>query len=496
MRVLFVIAQIFFSEPLGAMILSGVCRAHGHRTRLAILSRGGLQNILDDFDPDVVAYSTMTSDEPLFAAADQTILKWGQSRDRRIWRIMGGPHPTFFPQVLTNLQLDAICSGDGERAILRVLDAIAEGRGLDGIPNISTTDHPDFVKEIVEDMDGTAFADRDLIYDAAPDMLEHGIRSFLTQKGCPYKCTSCFNHAYNRRFKGDGRKIIRRRSVSNLIAEIKDVVARYPTTTFIRFADDVFVIRRDAWLDEFADRYPREVGIPFYCLIRGNILTEDVASLLSKAGCRSIGMSIESGSATVRNEIMKRNMPDAMLRNAFELSRRYGLNAIANTILCVPGTTFEDDLRSFRFSRELAPACPSFSVFSPYPGTDLTRYAIELGQLPADFDFNDHYGIDQSVLSGYSDLEQMMLTRLVHLAPLFCKLPDFMQPMLTILLRIPLTGPYRVASALVMSYVLGTRIFPNAHPRGLVPLARALWQAVRHMASSKRRPRRKGMAGG
>src|SRR6516165_4926841 len=113
-------------------------------------------------------------------------------------------------------------------------------------------------------------------------------------------------------FKGDGRKIMRRRSVDDLITEIKDVAQRYPVARFVRFADDVFVVNKeDEWLEEFAERYPKEVGLPFYCLIRCNALTENVARLLQKAGCNrdysrggNVQKSARCGSDQLRDSIL------------------------------------------------------------------------------------------------------------------------------------------------------------------------------------------------
>ena len=484
MRVLFVIADLYFSEPLGAMVLSGVCRNAGHRTKLAILEKQDIANLLGDFSPDVIAYSAMTPDEHLFIKADATVRRWALHNNRRVLRIMGGAHPTYFPDVLRKMNLDAICAGDGENAIVRVIDAFVEGKPLEGIPNIITPTQPNFIKEVVEDMDAVPYADRDLIYDAAPEMLDHGIRSFLTQKGCPYKCTYCFNHAYNRMFKGDGRKIMRRRSVDDLITEIKDVAQRYPVARFVRFADDVFVVNKeDEWLEEFAERYPKEVGLPFYCLIRCNALTENVARLLQKAGCKSIGMSIEAGSERVRNDIMKRNMPDAMMKKAFELARQYRINAWGNSILAAPGTTFADDMESFYFARSLNAACPTFSIFAPFPGTDLTKQAVKLGLLDENFDFSAVSCWDYSVLRGYTQKERIMQTNLAYLGQLFCKLPNFAQPLLKVLLPLPITRLYKVIGALAMSYLLGTKVFPGAQPRGLLALLRAIKTALKYMTT-------------
>ena len=73
MKVLFVVADIYFSEPLGVMILSAISKKAGHQTRLAVIAKRDLIDILDEFRPDLVAYSTMTSDENSFTYANNII---------------------------------------------------------------------------------------------------------------------------------------------------------------------------------------------------------------------------------------------------------------------------------------------------------------------------------------------------------------------------------------------------------------------------------------
>ncbi|TAN44405.1 MAG: B12-binding domain-containing radical SAM protein [Rhodospirillales bacterium] len=464
MRILFVISHLFYNEPLGAMLLSSACRKAGHATKLAVLSQKNLLATLDAFQPDIVAYSAMSADEGLFRQADQTVKDWIAQTGRKVLRIMGGPHPTFFPDALDNFGLDAICIGDGDHAMIRMLKAVESGQPMDGIPNVLTPNFKQHLKEIVEDLDSLPFADRALIYDADPGMQRQGIRSFLTQKGCPFKCTYCFNHAFNSMFKGDGRKLIRRRSIDNLFAEIKQVQRDWPEMRYVRFADDVFAIKRDAWLEEFALRYPKEIGVPFYCLIRANTLTDDMAELLAKAGCRSIAMSIESGLEDVRNLVLKRNMTDEMMLQSFATARKYGLNAFANTILGIPGTTLEDDFRSYRFAKRLKAAAPTFSIFCPYPGTELTDYAKEIGVLPPDLNFNEVNYWTTSVLNNYTEDEKVQMYRLMKLAPIFSKLPQVFDAMLPWLCRLPLTGLYSVFGTVFHIYLLGGKIFPRATP--------------------------------
>ena len=480
MKILFVVANVYFSEPLGIMILSAVCKKAGHQTRLAVISHDKMRETLDEFRPDLVAYSTMTSDEDSFTYANNTIKQWAADNNHPVKRIMGGPHPTYFPEVLQKLDLDAICVGDGERAVLGIIKAMEAGAELTGIPNVTGRDGLPGPKEVVENMDEVPFADRAIFYDAAPEMLKHGIRSVLTMKGCPYKCTYCFNHAYNKMFKGDGRKLLRRRSVSNVIDEIKQMVREYPVVRFIRFSDDVFVINEDEWFAEFVERYPKEVGIPFYCLIRANSFTESVAEKLAKAKCVSVCMSVEAGSAHVRNKVLKRNMSDDILLTAFHAARKNGIGVWGTTILGIPGTTLQDDYESTAFVRKLKIAYPAFTIFAPYPGTELTQHSIDLGLLDKDYDYNMVSLTGESVLKGYTPEEKKIQLNLFYLAPFFCLLPEpLFKTLPWFAKRFSLTPIYRILGGMWTAYLLGTRIFPGARPKGLAPL----WDAIKvHLA--------------
>ncbi|MEO5327864.1 MAG: B12-binding domain-containing radical SAM protein [Magnetococcus sp. THC-1_WYH] len=379
------------------------------------------------------------------------------------------------------MDLNAICIGEGDLLMPRLIDSLENGRSLEGIPNLLLPGQTDCPKELPDNLDIFPFADRALLYQADPDLQQQGIRSFLSQRGCPYRCTYCFNHAYNIMFRGPGRKLFRRRSVDNLLEELKEVKELYPAMRYVRFADDVFVIRPDAWLEEFAERYPREIGIPFYCLIRCNSLTDEVGRMLHQAGCRSISMSIETGSEEIRDRVLHRRMNNEVLRAGFAVSHKYGLNAYANTILAIPGTTFKDDYNSFLFARELKPACPTFTIFSPFPKTWLTDYAISMGILDPQFDFSTVASFENSPLTNYSPEEKTQQVNLLYLSQIFCFVPEIFLKVLPFLLRLPLTTFYRLLYGISFTWLVSTKIFPGASPRSLVGVIKAVMRSVNFM---------------
>ncbi len=137
MKILFVTTHIFLSEPLGAMMLMAICKNGGHETKLINASRGDLSQNVREWNPDVIAYSTISADIHIVKQQDHNIRETFANGGKKIFRIMGGPHPTYCPEIIDEMELDAICQGDGDRALPTVLNRLEKGESLEGIPNIA-----------------------------------------------------------------------------------------------------------------------------------------------------------------------------------------------------------------------------------------------------------------------------------------------------------------------------------------------------------------------
>ncbi len=322
MKILFIIKHIDYIDPMGIMLLSALAKKEGYATYLNILSNGGLIEKVEEIKPDIVAYSAKTGEHKYYLDANKTI----KSQFPEIFSIMGGPHCTFFPESVNEGNLDVICVGEGDLAWPEFLRAFKKKEAIDNIANIYTKQaylagQPPIIRPKNEDLDALPFLDRDLVYREFPILGKFPLRSYMTGRGCPNFCTYCFNHIYNKLYQGKG-KMCNRYSVDRICAELRELKEKYPTQ-LVKFYDDVFVFAEDEWFNEFIEKYPREVGLPFTFLTRADYLTESMLLKLKKAGMISISMSIEAGNDEVRNKILKRNMPRDRMVNAFLLCHKH-----------------------------------------------------------------------------------------------------------------------------------------------------------------------------
>lgn len=493
MKVLFVVSDVFFGEPIGLLQLSSCLKARGHETKLLVIKKHSVGKILNNFQPDIIAYSVMSSEAPLVKEADVFIKQWVKEQNKPVLCIMGGPHPTFFPEILNEMQLDAVCIGDGDNAIVEIASRHQNRKSLFGIANVLSPGEKieEIKKELISEpeLDKLPWIDREIFYEAMPLYRALGFRGFMVGRGCPYSCTYCHNHAKKEIFKDCG-KIVRRRSVANVIEEMKHVVSEYSPVRLIKISDDTFAHVVDEWLLEFLERYKKEINLPFYCLMRSNTLTEEMAKLLRSAGCVAVSMAVESGDEKIRNNLLKRNLSDQLVKDSFLYARKHKLHTYGNTLLALPGTTFADDFNSFLFAKKLKLTAPTFGVFNPYPRLELTNYAISHGYLDPNYDASNMFGF-KSPLNCFSEKEKSMQLRLAYLGPIFADLPDFFIPLLKLLIRVNALPVYKLIGYTYHIYKVAFFIFPGSIPLNPVKSFNIFLQALKYYTPRRINSRKK-----
>ncbi len=417
MKVLFITKQ-FKIEPLGIMSLSAVAKKAGHEVRLITIEQG-IYGELASYKPDVVAYSVMTGDQDYFEAINKQI----KDAIPGIQSIAGGPHPTFFPEWKSSI--DHYCVGEGEGSFVEFLDHIDDFKGEQSVINFGP-------RPLIRDLDSLPFPDRDLVFQF-PEIKNGPIKHFMAGRGCPFLCSYCFNEAYSKIY--DGQPRVRLRSVDNMIEEIKQVLQQSPETKFIYFQDDTFILYKD-WIEEFALKYKTNIGLPFHCHTRANLVNIDVAKMLHYAGCYSVHIAAEAGNQDVREKILNRKMSNETIKNAVEYFEGLtDIRVMLQNMIGLPGTTLENDYETLELNIQCNPTYSWVSIFQPYPKTELGKYAQKIGQYKGDFSNLKNNFFDSSPLDIPHANEVANLQKLFAFA---VKNPDiYRSGLLDTLIRVP-----------------------------------------------------------
>ncbi|MCW5830224.1 MAG: B12-binding domain-containing radical SAM protein [Deltaproteobacteria bacterium] len=369
----------------GVGYLSATLKAAGHETALIHLvreiSREDLARRISDFGADMVGFSLVTN---MWSEAKRYV-KWVKE-DTGLPVVVGGFHAMMAPEscFIETPHIDYVCVGEGEEALLELVDRHARGVSATDIPNLwARTADGGFVRnakqELNRQLDDLPYPDRD-IFDFYHLAYGHGQSAalMLSGRGCPYDCHYCCNKFYLENY-GQGNEIYRKRSVRSVIEEAKYLISRW-NVKHIQFFDEVFISKR-GWMEEFADTWKREVGMEFSFLMRVEQAKPDLIGLLADAGCTLIHAGIESGSQRVRQEILNRRMSDERMWEAFRVCRDAGIKTWAFYQIGFPGEKPEDIEATIGFHRKLAPDFSNVCVFYPYPGTELYRRSVAEGYL-------------------------------------------------------------------------------------------------------------------
>jgi radical SAM superfamily enzyme YgiQ (UPF0313 family) len=366
---------------------------------------------IKEFKPDVLLYSAFTSDIPIFIEFDKIVKEF-----IKVKSIIGGPGPTFDLSLSKRCTIDAFCIGEGEYALQEyILSGFTSGKNIILNGEISPPGYFQFAN-----LDSLPFPERDLVYQKDAIVKIIPSKQFLTGRGCPYKCSYCFNNAFNRMFRACGN-IMRKKSMDYVIAEIKEVKKKYPVKTAV-FQDDTFIANK-IWFFEFCDRFPSEIGLPYTCNVRANLVDESIVKALKQSGCVGVNWSIESGDDFLRNDVLKRYMTKEQIIETGRLLDKYKIPHRTGNIIGLPGENFEQMLETLRLNIRVRPTLSLANIFVPYPSLELTEYAVEnnylskeaLDNLPKNF-------FSHSVLN-ITDAENLRIQKLMLLFPLLVKFP-------------------------------------------------------------------------
>jgi radical SAM superfamily enzyme YgiQ (UPF0313 family) len=305
----------------------------------------------------------------------------------------GGIHPTLSPQSCLE-QCDIVCIGEGEGALIDLVRSLRDGKEYESINNLWVKQNGHVIQNpmrpLIQDLDSIPFPAyaRDSFYfigsnkimreDAA---IVDPILAVMPARGCPFTCSYCVNSLLRPLYQGLGA-FNRRRSVANLIAEMKGILAIPGTQKkLVEFHDENFGTD-ESWLDEFETLYPNEIGLPFKVQYNPKLIKAESVRRLKKCGLHRIKFGIEAGTDRIRNQVFKRPGKNReLLKLAHEIAK-FGIKIRYDLIIDNPYDTEETLKETIDLLLKL-PKPLRFNLYSLqfFPNYPLTQKAIEDGHI-------------------------------------------------------------------------------------------------------------------
>jgi hypothetical protein len=200
----------------------------------------------------------------------------------------------------------------------------------------------------------------------------------MASRGCPFECTFCIHNFTRKATEGLGT-YLRRRSVAHVMRELRAVVAARPKLEAIAFSDDIFAPPRP-WLEEFAEAYKRDIGLPFVVYSFPGMVDDKRVRIMRDAGLWCTTMGIQSGSDRIRRDCYERETANEDIIEACKVLARYHVVRNLDFIGDNPYETDADRRATVDLLARLPkPFYFNFYSLTYFPGVDLTKRALRDG---------------------------------------------------------------------------------------------------------------------
>lgn len=341
---------------------------------------GDLQNTIDDFKPDVILISAISSH--LHGEGEYVNVQYGNELLGKVKtsaiRMAGGYQVAALRENAVDIfkNIDVFIVGESEEALVEFLNS------------------PDRTKRIIYaekpvDLNNIGLYDYSLFEDRVFYRPYQGevVRAidYEMSRGCVYNCSYCVEtitqkyYGFTKTKNGvllNANKYLRYKTAGNIARELEYVSTNF-NIEMIRCQDANFLSIPLHILKEVSELI-KDLKIFMYIETRAEGINKRTAVILKKLKVDGVGMGVEIAEESFRKGSLNRYVSQKQLINAFDILKKAGIKRTSYNIIGLPQQTEQMIIDSINLNRRLDPDNITVAFFSPYIGTTEQSKAHEL----------------------------------------------------------------------------------------------------------------------
>ncbi len=297
--------------------------------------------------------------------------------------VLGGWHPSLLPdQTLAEQAVDVVVRGQGEFALLEVIQRLEDRASLKGIEGVGYKEdgrlvfNPSRALRPISEMPPKAYHLAD--FNKYQRLCGRRWAMYISSLACPYNCGYCTNAGVY----GRGWNALEPEQV---VEETTDLVTRY-RLQLLWIVDDNFLVDRERALGIAEGLVRKDAKFDWSIQASTNLVDRfsvEELKLLKRSGLSQIAMGADSGSPKVMKLMGKDFQKIETIWAAAEKLHRSGVRPSFNMIFGYPGEGEAEERESVKLIMDICRKYPGAefwtNIFTPYPGAPVMERAFELG---------------------------------------------------------------------------------------------------------------------
>jgi radical SAM superfamily enzyme YgiQ (UPF0313 family) len=345
-------------------------------------TKSAVQGRIAEFRPDVIGISIRNIDDQNMADARfllppvREIVATSRSLCGAPIVLGGAGYSIFADSALRYLGADIGIQGEGEATFPVLLERLAEGAPLDGLPGLYLPGKPPPDRTFAWNLDCLPLPEPGFWIPTVSGRAEFWV-PVQSRRGCPLDCTFCSTRVI------EGSSV--RGHAPESIAAWLEQLASSGFTNF-NFVDNTFNLPSH-YAKELCRRIARRgLAIKFWCIIYPKWIDRELVELMAQVGCREISLGFESGSGRMLRSLNKQFTPEEV-RTISRMFADAGIFRRGFLLLGGPGETKDSVDESLAFSDSLNLDALKITVgLRIYPETPLAATALAEGVIQPDDD--------------------------------------------------------------------------------------------------------------